>query len=132
MELRVLIERLPHGDRYTARLGEPFNLRVEAATADEAQDRLIDALRRRLQRGAELRLIAVRPAAPAGPTGGRLPPDDLTQQEAGDACANGNARTDGEPPVADFLEPVYYDWTETGYEARRALKRYSEQTHADP
>jgi hypothetical protein len=59
MELPVLIERLPDRDRYTARLGEPFNLTVEAATADEAQDRLTDALRRRLQQGAELRSIAV-------------------------------------------------------------------------
>jgi hypothetical protein len=59
MELPVLIERLPDGDRYTARLGEPFNLTVEAATANEAQDRLTDALRRRLQQGAELRSIAI-------------------------------------------------------------------------
>jgi hypothetical protein len=36
-----------------------------------------------------------------------------------------------EPPVADFLEPVRYEWTEAAYEARRAVKRYSEQTHAD-
>jgi hypothetical protein len=58
MEPPVFIERLPDGDRYIARLGEPFNLAAEAATADEAQDRLTDALRRQLQQGAELRLIA--------------------------------------------------------------------------
>jgi hypothetical protein len=80
MELPVLIERLPDGDRYTARLGEPFNLTVEAATADEAQDRLSDALRHRLQQGAELRSIALRPAGPTGPKGGWLPQDDLTQE----------------------------------------------------
>jgi hypothetical protein len=65
MELPVLIERVPGADRYTARLGEPFNLTVEAATPDEAQDRLTDALRRRLQQGAELRSIAVGTEAPA-------------------------------------------------------------------
>lgn len=35
-------------------------------------------------------------------------------------------------PIADFLEPVEYAWTEAGFEARQALKRYSEDTHADP
>jgi hypothetical protein len=80
MELPVLIERLPDGSRYTARLGEPFNLTVEAATADEAQHRLTEALRRLLQQGAELRSISVRPASPPGPMGSWLPDDDLTQE----------------------------------------------------
>jgi tetratricopeptide (TPR) repeat protein len=35
-------------------------------------------------------------------------------------------------PAADSLEPVPYDWTEAGYEVRQALKRYSDETHADP
>jgi hypothetical protein len=51
-------------------------------------------------------------------------------EEAGAACANGSARAD-EYPVADFLEPVRYEWTEAAYEVRQALKRYSEETHAD-
>jgi hypothetical protein len=34
-------------------------------------------------------------------------------------------------PVADFYEPVQWRWTETGYQVRQALKRYSEATHAD-
>jgi hypothetical protein len=77
VELPILIERVPDGDRYIARLGEPFNLTAEAATADEAQDRLTDALRRRLQHGAELRTIFLRPA---GPEGAWLPQDELTQE----------------------------------------------------
>lgn len=34
-------------------------------------------------------------------------------------------------PIADFLEPVGYTWTEAGYAARQALKAFSEQTHAN-
>lgn len=77
MELPILIERVPDGGGYIARLGEPFNLTAETATADEAQGRLTDALRRRLQQGAELRSISLRPA---GPDGAWLPQDELTQE----------------------------------------------------
>ena len=80
MELPVLIERLPNGDRYRARMGEPFNLTVEATTAEEAQRQLTEALRRRLQQGAELRSISVRPLSSPGPQGGWLPEDDLTRE----------------------------------------------------
>lgn len=77
MELPVLIERLPDGVRFAARLGAPFNLSVEAPTADEAQHRLTDALRQRLQQGAELRSIAVPVPVPEG---GWLPADELTRE----------------------------------------------------
>jgi hypothetical protein len=50
--------------------------------------------------------------------------------EAGAVRGNGSARGE-EYPVADFLEPVRYEWTEAGYEVRQILKRYSGQTHAD-
>jgi hypothetical protein len=52
-------------------------------------------------------------------------------QESATAHTNGSRAADREPPVADFMEPVDYTWTEAGFEARQALKRYSEQTHAD-
>jgi len=52
-------------------------------------------------------------------------------QEAATACANGNGAAGRELPNADFMEPVGYGWTEAGFEARQALKRYCEQTHAD-
>jgi hypothetical protein len=45
--------------------------------------------------------------------------------------ANGNGATSRERPIADFMEPVEYGWTEAGFEARQALKRYCEETHAD-
>ena len=38
---------------------------------------------------------------------------------------------DRELPIADFMEPVEYAWTEAGFETRQALKRYTEETHAD-
>jgi hypothetical protein len=34
-------------------------------------------------------------------------------------------------PMADFLEPVQYGWTEAGHEVRQAIKKYSEEIHAD-
>jgi predicted RNase H-like HicB family nuclease len=80
MELPVLIERLPDGTHYSARLGEPFNLTAEGSSPDDAQHRLTDALRRRLEQGAELRSISVRPVASPPPEGGWLPNDELTRE----------------------------------------------------
>jgi hypothetical protein len=36
-----------------------------------------------------------------------------------------------EERVADFFEPVKYEWNECLYRARLAARRYSDQTHAD-
>ena len=52
-------------------------------------------------------------------------------QELATVCANGNGAANRELPIADFMEPVEYAWTEAGFEARQALKRYCEETHAD-
>jgi hypothetical protein len=52
-------------------------------------------------------------------------------QEAATIRTNGNGAAGRETPVADFMEPVEYGWTEAGFEARQALKRYCEETHAD-
>ena len=59
-----------------------------------------------------------------------VPPAELSAA-ASRPGANGNARPRSDSPAADFLEPVRYEWTPADYEARQALKRYSEQTHAD-
>ena len=40
-------------------------------------------------------------------------------------------RLQEEERVADFLEPVTFNWDEDIYIARMAARRYSEQTHAD-
>ena len=34
-------------------------------------------------------------------------------------------------PVADFLDPIEYTWSEAQYEAQSAAKRYLEDSHAD-
>jgi hypothetical protein len=48
------------------------------------------------------------------------------------ASRHGNASGGGdEYPVADFLEPIQYEWTEADYEVRQAIKRYSEGAQAD-
>ncbi len=52
-------------------------------------------------------------------------------QEEPQPRADGNGSADREPPVADFLGPVEYGWTEAGFEARQALRGYCEETHAD-
>jgi hypothetical protein len=44
---------------------------------------------------------------------------------------NGNGTASRELPIADFMEPVEYQWTEAGFEARQALKKYCEETNAD-
>lgn len=36
-----------------------------------------------------------------------------------------------EYPIASFYKPATYEWTPEGYEAREALKEFSEHTHAD-
>jgi hypothetical protein len=52
-------------------------------------------------------------------------------RETAPACANGNGADERALPVADFIEPVQYAWTEAGFEARQALQRCSEETQAD-
>ncbi len=47
------------------------------------------------------------------------------------APANGTRSSPNEYPVADFYDPVHFVWSEESFEARQALKRYSEATHAD-
>lgn len=59
-----------------------------------------------------------------------MPLMDVDQKMA-TARANGNGAASRELPIADFMEPVEYGWTEAGYEARQALKRGCEDTHAD-
>ena len=37
----------------------------------------------------------------------------------------------GNDDVADFFEPVTYDWDEDVFQAREAARKYSEQTTTD-
>jgi hypothetical protein len=47
------------------------------------------------------------------------------------APANGVYSGPEEYPVADFYDPALWVWSEESFEARQALQRYSEATHAD-
>lgn len=80
MELPVLIEKRPDGPGYRARLGEPFNLTAEAATIEEAERRLTDAVRQRLATGAELHALSLPTGPVRNPVGGWLPEDELTRE----------------------------------------------------
>ena len=53
------------------------------------------------------------------------------EQDSPMARANGKGAACEELPTADFMEPVEFEWTEAGFEARQALKRYCEETNAD-
>jgi hypothetical protein len=59
-----------------------------------------------------------------------MPLMDVHQKSAM-ACANGSDAASRELPIADFMEPLKCGWTEAGFEARQALKRYCEETHGD-
>jgi predicted RNase H-like HicB family nuclease len=111
MELPVLIERLPDGVRYMARLGEPFNLTVEGSSPDEAQQRLSEVVLQKLQQGAQLRSLRL-PSVLAAETGlGWLPDDDLTRewlqaiQEFRTACDEADHRRIAENTCAGKAAP---------------------------
>jgi len=78
MQAPVLIEPLPDRPGYVARVGEPFQMTVEAATPEEAVRQLTTLLHRRLQAGARVVSIPI-PTAAAG-FGGWLPEDELTRE----------------------------------------------------
>jgi hypothetical protein len=52
---------------------------------------------------------------------------DTSQAES----RNGDAPPQEDYPIADFYEPVTWGWTKQGYKIRRAVKEFSEHTHAD-
>lgn len=80
MELPVVIEPLPDGKGYTARLAAPLDLSPQAATAEEAHQQLALLLQRRLQEGVELRTLTVPLGSAPGSQAGWLPDDELTQE----------------------------------------------------
>ncbi len=76
MDLPVIIVPLPNQGGFCARVAA-LDLSVEAATADEAQERLVTLLKERMQHGLEIRTLKV-PSSP--PPGGWLPDDELTKE----------------------------------------------------
>ncbi len=108
----------------------PFVSEEDAALAQERLGRLT-ALSRELVGAQAVALLVARLRAQTQDSLSRLMPLVDVHQESVPACANRNGTANQELPIADFLEPVEYTWTEAGFEARQALKRYSEETHAD-
>jgi hypothetical protein len=82
MQLPVLIEPLPGGNGFRARMGDPFNLAAEAGTAEEAVQRLQAEFQRRLGEGVRVAAISFGPSL-ATPPAGWLPHDDLTREWLG-------------------------------------------------
>jgi hypothetical protein len=80
MELPVVIEPLPDRKHFSARLGSPFNLSAEAATPEEAHQKLAELLQLRMQQGLTLRAINVPAAVQAGAEPGWLVDDELTRE----------------------------------------------------
>src|SRR5262245_23997978 len=79
LQLPVLIEPLPEGKGFVARLGDPFNLSATAATEAEALLSLQEAYERKLAQGARVAALPARvPLFP--PSTGYLPDDDLTRE----------------------------------------------------
>jgi hypothetical protein len=76
----VLVEPLVDRPGCTARTGEPFQLSVEAASAEEAVRQLTALVQQRLQTGASVWTIPVPGQASPQVTGGWLPDDDLTRE----------------------------------------------------
>jgi hypothetical protein len=111
--------------------GSEGRIDTSGGFAPTASAALTTAMRRELVGAQAVAVLIARLRAQTEGSLSRPIPLAELPPEAGSACANGNAKAGGEPPVADFFEPVQYAWTEAGYEVRQALKRYSEETHAD-
>lgn len=80
MQLPVLVEALVDRPGYAARLGEPFNLTVEAGSLDDVLRQLSQAVQQRLQAGARLVPLALPVKFPNPSHSGWLPDDDLTHE----------------------------------------------------
>lgn len=119
-----------------ARLSEPLDAaqgRIDTSDGAAGEGRAAHAigLSRGLVGAQAVLLLVARHRAQTQDALSRPIPLMEVHQESATARANGNGVADREPPIADFMEPVEYGWTEAGLEARQALKRYCEETHAD-
>ena len=113
------------------RLSEPLAAQGRIDTSGGAAGEGRIALSREFVGAQAVALLVARLRAQTQDSLSRPMPLVEVQRDSAPACANGNGAPDRELLIADFMEPVEYAWTEAGFEARQALKRYSEETHAD-
>jgi hypothetical protein len=116
------------------RLSEPIDAaqgRIDTSGGSTGEGRVAPstAIRRELVGVQAVALLVARLRAQTEDSLSR--PVSLVEFHEESATIRTNGEADRESPVADFMDPVDYAWTEAGFEARQALKRYSEQTHAD-
>jgi hypothetical protein len=76
MQLPILIEPLVVRPGFSASLGSPFDLSMEADTAEAAVEQLTQAVKARLRSGAMVGSISL----PTVPPGGWLPDDEVTRE----------------------------------------------------
>jgi hypothetical protein len=119
-----------------ARLAEPLDAaqgRIDTTGGGTGEGRVAraTALGRELVGAQAVLLLVARLRAQTQDALSRPMPLMEIHQESATARTNGNGAASRELPIADFMEPVKYEWTEAGFEARRALKRYCEDSHAD-
>lgn len=80
MQVPVLLEALKNRPGYQVRLGEPFNLSVEAESPEEALLQMSRAVQERLQAGAKILPLILPLKFPAPTRAGWLSEDDLTRE----------------------------------------------------
>ena len=78
MEIPVLIHRLPNGQGFEARTGEPFAATARALSEKEALTKVEIALREQVEAGAKLHTLHLDFAQPTMPTE-FLPDDEFTR-----------------------------------------------------
>jgi hypothetical protein len=79
MEMPILIEPLPDRAGFVARLGNPFQLSAEAATREEALQKLALMLCQRLQAGTQVAALPI-PQSASLPGSGWMPDDELARE----------------------------------------------------
>jgi len=121
-------ERLGH---LTEPLAAQGRIDTSGGAAGEGRIAHATVLSRELVGAQAVALLVARLRAQTQDSLSRPMPLVEVHRESAPACADGNGAADRELPIADFMEPVEYAWTEAGFEARQALKRYSEESHAD-
>src|ERR1700681_4672041 len=115
------------------RLSEPLDavqgrIDTSGGSAGECRVAPMTALRREVVGAQAVVLLIARLRAQTQDALSRPMPLVEVHQESATVCANGNAPPDPALPIAHSMEPVEYASTEAGFQARQALKRYTEET----